>query len=190
MQNIKLEESFNTIDKKISESNQIINNILAYSKIQVSHFETVRINNILRTCINEAKERFPNRPISIDEKLDFTDNLTIEADPLQIKQVFNNILNNSFDAINMLPGLIEISSEVKNSRVLILIKDNGEGIAKEDLGKVINPFFTTKAKGTGLGLTVCHQILSMHFGSLAIESDKGTGTVVTIALPVHRQDDE
>ena len=98
--------------------------------------------------------------------------------------MFNNILNNAFDALNRNDGIINIESQVNDAHVTILIKDNGEGIDKENLEKIFDPFFTTKAKGTGLGLAVCNQLVMLHAGSITIESDKGKGTMVTIILPI------
>ena len=72
--------------------------------------------------------------------------------------------------------------------VSILIKDNGEGISKKDLKNVASPFFTTKTKGTGLGLVVCKQVVDAHKGSLTIKSDKGKGTTVTITLPIDKKE--
>jgi signal transduction histidine kinase len=72
--------------------------------------------------------------------------------------------------------------------VSILIKDNGEGIAKKDLKNITNPFFTTKAKGTGLGLVVCKQVLMLHSGSLTIKSVEGKGTTVTVTLPIRKKE--
>ena len=86
-------------------------------------------------------------------------------------------------------GLVEIETNVDGSMVSILFKDNGEGISKKDLKNVASPFFTTKTKGTGLGLMVCQQVVRAHKGSLIIKSDKGIGTAVTITLPCPKEKD-
>ncbi len=178
--------SLNNIDKKILEGSQIINNVLSYSKIKISHFETVKLNDILTACIKEIKGRVLAKGILISDNLVPTKNLLIEADSLQIKEVFFNILNNALDAVSKKAGAIEIESKINNSVVSVLIKDNGEGIAAEDLKRVLDPFFTTKVKGTGLGLAVCNQILMLHDGSIVVKSDKGKWTTVQVTLPINR----
>lgn len=185
----RVEGDLNTINRRISEADQIINNVLLYSKIKIGRFQTVKINSILKECIDGATGRISGQNITVNVKIDRTKNLTISADPLQIKEVFSNILNNAFDALNKNAGIIDIESQFNDSTVSILIKDNGEGIEKEHLRKVFEPFFTTKTKGTGLGLAVCYQIILLHDGSITIESDKGKGTTVIVTLTIQRQKD-
>ncbi|MBF0522885.1 MAG: PAS domain-containing protein [Candidatus Omnitrophica bacterium] len=182
-----VEGSLNNINKKIIEGGQIINNVLLYSKIKTSDFKSVKINDIFDLCVNDVKTIALSRGIAITNNLDDTKDLFIEADSVQIQEVFCNILNNALDAVSKDSGKIEIESKVNGSIVSVSIKDNGEGIEKEHLEKVIDPFFTTKAKGTGLGLAVCNQIILLHDGSLVIESEKGKGTTVKITLPIHRK---
>lgn len=181
----RAEEDLNTIDKRVSEADQIINNVLSYSKIKIGAFQTVKINSILKECTDEAMGRIPGKTIVVNVKIERTEGLSIDASPLQMKEVFSNILNNAFDALNKNAGIIDIESQVNDSTVSIFIKDNGEGIDKEHLNKVFDPFFTTKTKGTGLGLAVCYRLIMLHNGSISIESDKGKGTTVTITLPIH-----
>lgn len=177
-----------TIDKMVMEGNQIINNVLEYSKVKSSHFKFVKINSILKLCMNEAKKRALDESISLVSNIDVTEGLSIDADPTQIKEVISNILNNALDAVIKNTGVIKIATEIIGSKVSVSIIDNGEGIPKEDLKKVLSPFFTTKAKGTGLGLAVCNQIIMLHNGSIVLESNKKKlkGTKVQITLPIHR----
>jgi two-component system, chemotaxis family, CheB/CheR fusion protein len=185
----RIEGSLSNINKKIMEGDRIINNVLSYSRIQNSHFEKVNINDILVLCIAEIKERALARGISIIESMAPAEKILVEADPVQIREVFINILNNALDAVRSNSGVIEVESKIDDSKVSVSIKDNGEGISREDLKKVLEPFFTTKAKGTGLGLAVCNQIIMLHDGSIAIESDKGKGTTVRLTLPARRKKD-
>ena len=178
-----VEEILTIISSRVSESDQIINNILKYSKETKNRREHVKINDIIRSAIDEEAQKLTIGKISIKDKIDCTKDLTIEADPVQIKEVFQNVLHNALEAVHSDTGIIEIETNVDKSMVSILIKDNGEGISKKDLKKVGSPFFTTKTKGTGLGLMVCKQVVGAHKGSLNIKSDAGVGTTVTIKLP-------
>lgn len=189
MKDSKAQAELRIIDMKISEADQIINNILSYSKIKVGLFQKVRMNNILKESIREAVARYPRDRITVHVKIDHTENLCVEADPVQMKVVISNIMNNAFDALNKNAGIITITTQVHDSSVSILIADNGEGIKKEYLDKIFDPFFTTKTKGTGLGLAVCNQIMMLHNGTIVIESEQGKGTTVTITLPIQEQND-
>ena len=183
----RVEGDISSIKKCLLESDQIINNILLYSKLKTSNLQAIKINSILKESIDEAKGRFPRQNIAVNVKTDLIKDLTIEADPLQMKEVFNNILNNAFDAFNNNTGIIDIESQVNDSTVTIFIRDNGEGIEKKNLDKVFDPFFTTKTQGTGLGLAVCNLAIKLHQGSIVIESDKAKGTTVIVTLPIGRQ---
>jgi PAS domain S-box-containing protein len=183
----RIEGRLNAIDKRILEADHIINNVLSYSKIKIGRVQPVKINSILEECIGSGRERFSGQKITVNVKIDTTKDLSIDADPLQLKEVFGNVLNNAFDALNKNAGSIDIGSQVNGSTVSISIRDNGEGIEREHLKKVLEPFFTTKSRGTGLGLAVCNQIILLHNGAIRIESDKGKGTIVTITLPVEKQ---
>jgi two-component system, cell cycle sensor histidine kinase and response regulator CckA len=179
--NPDLEKHIGTINKKINESNQIINNLLYYSRIRPPEFESVRIADILEETIEANIEKHA-KGVTVTRALTSIANTCIEADPTQLKEVFNNILNNAFDAISEEKGEISIVSENEASIIRLLFKDNGIGIEPEHFSRIFSPFFTTKAKGTGLGLSVCKQILSLHDGDISIESESGKGTVVTLLL--------
>ncbi len=184
-----VKKNVTSINARISESDQIINNILMYSKTTITHYEFVKINDLLKRSIADATQNFPIGKISINEKIDRTKALSIEVDPVRIREVFRNILHNAIDAVHTDTGIIEIESRVNNSMVSILIKDNGIGIARKDLKNVTRPFFTTKVKGTGLGLAVCKQVATLHGGSIIIKSAKRKGTTVAVTLPINKQKD-
>ncbi|MCK4722257.1 MAG: response regulator, partial [Dehalococcoidia bacterium] len=109
----------------------------------------------------------------------------------QIQQVVLNILINAEQAILEAKhrGKITITTSTVEGHVEISIADSGSGIANEDIGKVFDPFFTTKevGSGTGLGLSVCHGIVTEHGGKIYVESRKGKGATFTIELPLTTQ---
>jgi signal transduction histidine kinase len=106
--------------------------------------------------------------------------------PGRLNQVFLNVIVNARQAIANDGGEIRIATSHEGGRVRIRIGDNGCGIAASDLGRVFDPGFTTKGVGvgTGLGLSICYQIIEEQKGSIAIESEPGKGTTVTITVPV------
>jgi signal transduction histidine kinase len=117
------------------------------------------------------------------------DDLIVDLDPDQINQVLTNLFSNACDAMPE-GGNLSIHIGSNETHVWFSVKDTGIGISKENLGKVCEPFFTTKqiGKGTGLGLAVTYGIVKMHRGDLSVVSNNDpssgpTGTTFTVKLP-------
>ncbi|MBI4351757.1 MAG: PAS domain-containing protein [Elusimicrobia bacterium] len=181
--------SLANIARKIAEGERIIGNVLSYSRIKTSRFEAVDLNALLAVCVEEAKERARGRSITFSSALAPTGGLRLEADPVQLNEVFSNLLNNALDSIDKDAGTISLETGLGDAQVSVSVRDNGEGIAGEDLKRTLDPFYTTKAKGTGLGLAVCSQILLLHDGKIELESEKGKGTTARVTLPLRRRID-
>ncbi|MGC8869382.1 MAG: sensor histidine kinase, partial [Sulfurihydrogenibium sp.] len=108
-----------------------------------------------------------------------------------MKQVLVNLVLNSIEAINEKNhqnGLIKITTKYLQDRkkIIITVEDNGIGIKEEDKSKIFKPFFTTKPKGTGLGLPMVYKIIFLHGGTVNVESVYGKYTKFTIEIPVER----
>jgi signal transduction histidine kinase len=181
-QQLDIGTNLTTIGNKIVESNQIINNLLFYSKLRPPRLQSVAVHRVLGECINEVEKQYP-QTITVTAALTPIRDVQIQADPLQLKEVFANVLNNAFDAVDENSGKIEVRAEAAAAVVRIDVQDNGSGITQEDLEKIFDPFFTTKAKGTGLGLTICSQIVKLHGGHIDIDSHIKQGTTLIITLP-------
>jgi len=183
-----IDKHLDNIEKKVSESSQIINNLLGYSRLKIPSYEKIQIYDILNECITFAKRRFYKQNVSIVKKFKSTKKKLIEADPLQIREIFNNILTNAYQSVSNKKGKIEISArDDGKGSIEISFKDNGMGIDKKDLERIFEPFFSRKSKGTGLGLTICNELVNLHGGKIDIKSKKGKGTSVTINLPIKRE---
>ena len=170
------------INKKVAESDQIIGNLLFYSRLKPPHYEKIEIFTIIEECI-EALEKHTEKAIAITHELDSVRGILIDVDPIQIREVLNNILNNAYDAVLPGQGAIKVTAVEGDGFIKIVVGDNGSGIDKDNINKVFDPFFTTKAKGTGLGLSVCRQVIDMHKGEIEIKSEPGKGTSVIVRLP-------
>lgn len=177
-----IEKHIETIEKKVAESDQIINNLLYYSRIRPPHFENVKIVLVLEECIENSRKQAKKR-FEIERDLDGARDVTITADPLQAQEVFYNILSNAYDAVDDGTGRIEVKASRDAENVRVSVSDNGCGISKENIARIFDPFFTTKARGTGLGLSVCQQIIRMHGGDIGVDSEPGAGTVVAMTFP-------
>ncbi len=187
-ENSLLDKHLDNIEKKVSESSQIINNLLSYSHIKIPSYEKTQIYDILNECIAFTKRRFHKQNVSIVKKFKLRKKKFIEADPLQIREIFNNILTNAYQSVSNKKEKIEIRTrDDGKGSIEISFKDNGMGIDKEDLERIFEPFFTRKSKGTGLGLTICNELVKLHGGKIDIESKKGKGTSVTVSLPIKRE---
>jgi two-component system NtrC family sensor kinase len=113
---------------------------------------------------------------------------TVVAD--QIKQVFFNLMLNALEAMPQGGQMTVSSRPVKRAGgagLEIVFKDTGTGIASEILGRIFDPFYTTKVKGTGLGLSISHDIVERHGGSIRVETQVGSGSVFTVYLPVSHE---
>lgn len=179
--NNSIEMHIGNIEKKIAEAGLIITNLLTYAKIKMPVYEKVKIAELLNECIENIKNQFINHNVKITKK--FNNNITLNIDQFQIKEVFTNILTNAFQSLANNTGEIIINLKVNDNNIEINFEDTGIGIEEKDLDKIFEPFFTKKTRGTGLGLSICREIINLHNGKIKIKSKVGIGTDVTIILP-------
>jgi signal transduction histidine kinase len=185
VQDQSLDKHLANVEKKIAESSQIINNLLFYTRIKEPNYEKVALSELLSECMATATERFHDMNVEVEKKLGLIEGVMVDADSFQMKEVFNNILINAYQAVNGEDSRIEIDGKLCENRcVEIIIRDNGTGIEPQDLDRVFDPFFTRKSRGTGLGLAICRELVRLHKGEVRIESEKGKGTSVTVTLPI------
>ena len=112
----------------------------------------------------------------------------IQVDPLQMMQVFQNLIINSVQAMPE-GGHLRISAKKLDTDFIeISVEDTGEGISTENLNKLFYPLFTTKPRGIGLGLVVCRNLTEANGGRIEVESTTGAGTTFTVTLPVAEGD--
>jgi signal transduction histidine kinase len=111
---------------------------------------------------------------------------TIVADGEKLKQVFANVLDNAIDAFDGVPEnrRIELFIENGGSNAVVRVRDNGCGIPPDKLDRIFNPFFTTKEKGTGLGMAISRKIVEAHAGTMDVASEPGRGTEFVVTLPM------
>ncbi|APH06163.1 CheR family methyltransferase [Bacillus weihaiensis] len=163
---------------------EIINEFLVLSRSKSATFLDVNINKIIKDIskIWETQAILNNVEIktNIDPKL-----LVVKGIENELKQVFINIVKNGIEAMEGQAGKLTIETfKQPNDTVLIRFKDQGKGIPKEKLEKMGEPFFTTKEKGTGLGLMVSFKIIESHQGKIQFLSELDKGTTVEVTLPL------
>jgi PAS domain S-box-containing protein len=145
--------------------------------------ERFNLGPIIQDALKMVKESAPN--VVFESKLPPT-LPAIYGDPLLLKQTFQNLFQNSIEAMPQ-GGKLSVSLEPKKDFIEISIEDTGCGIPQENLGKIFNPFFSSKEKGMGLGLSLVKKIITSHQGSIEVESEVGKGTIFRIYLPMELQ---
>jgi len=174
----KTKEMLEYIEKDIEYSNNIITDLLEYST--EIRLETTQTNP--KSIMDEALPlvKFPPNV----QVLNLTKNTPkIEVDVEKMKRVFVNIMKNAIDAMPE-GGKLTITSKESNGNLEIAFADTGEGMTKEILDKLWTPLFTTKAKGMGLGLSICKRLVDAHEGNISAESKVGEGTIFTVTVPI------
>ena len=183
-QDPKLERHLANIDKKLVESETIIDNLLYYARIKQPRLAVVDPHELLCECLSVIRERIPAAAVELRAEIEPLRSCPILADELQLRELFTNLLNNAHDALIDGRGVIELSAERGPREITVRVRDTGAGIDPADLPRVFDAFYTTKAKGTGLGLTVCHQVAINHQGTITISGEPNRGTTVTVVLPI------
>lgn len=174
----KAREMLEIIERDVQYSNKIINDLVEYSReIKLELTETTP-----KTLMKDglALVEIPRNV----EVLDLTqDKPKIKVDVDKMRRVFANFIKNAVDAMPN-GGTLIILSKKSDGNVQFMFIDTGVGMAKEVMKKIWTPFFTTKAKGMGLGLPICKRIIEAHGGKISVESIVGEGTTFTVTMPI------
>lgn len=169
------------IEQESQRCRRIVQSLLQFSRAPSNAVAVVCINTLLQETLVLVGYQTATKKIRIQTAY-ATDLPEVSADAMQLKQVFLNITLNAIDAMSG-QGELHISTCTQDEQIVVRITDNGSGIAAEVLGKVFQPFFTTKTEGTGLGLAISYGIVREHGGDIAVESEYGKGTTVQLTLP-------
>ncbi len=178
----KLLKQFGIIEAEIKQANSIISEVLGYARTRDLILSTIDLNSYLR----EILLSYPFIPgITLKDELD-PESVRIKVDAEEIKQAIRNIVSNAVEAMNG-GGTLTVGTKVGRRVVCIYIADTGPGISEEVRHKMFAPFFTTKARGTGLGLAVVGKAIGRHKGKLFIQSEVGKGTCFQIYLKIYKK---
>ncbi|WP_242634658.1 ATP-binding protein [Bacillus timonensis] len=177
------EKQRNYIDITLSELNRaqsIINDYLSLAKPNNSSTQLINISEELAKTVELMTSYTNIQNIEVETSIEKL--LFINGNKDEIKQVLINIIKNAIEAIGN-DGMLMIEAFSKENNITVKITDNGPGMTKEQLSKIGTPFYSTKDKGTGVGLTICFQIIEQLKGSIEVESAIGKGTTFIIKLP-------
>jgi two-component system, NtrC family, sensor histidine kinase HydH len=160
--------------------NGIVTDFLDFARPHNLNLSECQLQEVIRKNITFLKPELESKGIVVNDKMN-SRSFKLQADDDLLYRALMNIFINSIQAIDN-AGTITVNVEEEKGGYRIEIEDTGSGIAKENMKKIFNPFFTTKEKGTGLGLPIVRKIVEGHQGTIDVESQEGTGTKVTIHL--------
>ena len=179
-------EELQIILRETQRTKEIVQGLLSFARQRPAQREPMQVNSILRQTIRLRSYDFSSHGVEVTEE--FNENLHMAmGDAQQVQQVFLNILNNAYDAIQESGnrGKIRISTRQTTDFIEVAFIDNGTGVAQPD--RIFDPFFTTKpaGKGTGLGLSICYGIVRAHGGEIFCWNNEGeTGSTFVVRLPI------
>jgi two-component system, NtrC family, nitrogen regulation sensor histidine kinase NtrY len=168
---------------EVDNLNNLLTEFREFARQKPPALEKVNLKNFLYTIIEVLEESSPRVSFMTE---DFPSDLKIQVDPGQLRQVFNNLISNSIQAMEGEGVVILRADLVKKGYSVycrVQVSDSGPGIPEEMQGKVFNPYYTTREEGTGLGLSIVERIIHDHRGRIWVESAQGEGTTFYLDLP-------
>lgn len=182
------------VSEDVTRIERLIQEIFDYARYMKPKFKEEDLNNIVESCLYIMEINTANKAVQFDK--DLTPDLPpVMVDRQQIKQILLNLFLNALEALHGQGGLLTVKTHRLNKAtgdpwVQMEVTDSGPGISPADLEHIFDPFFTTKhasteREGTGLGLTIVHQIVQEHSGYIEVASEAGKGTTFLVNLPVN-----
>ena len=177
-----LQESIEIARAEINRLDSIVTQFLRAIRPSKPHLQREDVNGLVEESVRFFQPELKDREIAIETELR-SDLPPVELDRDQMKQVFYNAIKNSLEAIKR-RGVLRIRTDRDDTHVILSFTDTGGGMSPANLGRVFEPYFTTKSGGSGLGLLIVRRIVREHGGELALESMEGKGLTLTVRLPL------
>ena len=181
------------IENSVDRARRITHQLLGYVRKHGHELTSVDIRRLTEDTVALIKQKTQAKKVSVQWESEPEREMLMHTDPFQVRQVLINLLENAVDAVDT-NGQIRLALYRKEQSVCLEVRDNGSGIAPENMKQIFDPFFTTKPNvaenesGTGLGLFVVHKIMTGLSGSIHVESEPGQGTTFKICLPEWQSD--
>lgn len=178
-----IREEVDTIFQQVKRVERIVSNLLKFARREQMEAGAVRLNELLHEIVGQIGHQVSLEGVEIVEQ--YTESVAqVEGDADQLRQVFTNLVLNAVQAMQT-GGVLTVATRPLGAEggCEVKVADTGVGIALENLRQVFNPFYTTKANGTGLGLSVSYGIIREHGGRIDVESVPGGGSTFTVVLP-------
>lgn len=176
----KIRKHLYLMRQSVYSSNNFIADLLEYAHPKEPSFSEVELNSSIEEVL---------AMINISGRARISTELDpalppVKADPDMLRRVLLNLILNAVDAVSNNDGVIKISTAISDGYAEACIRDTGPGISSEGLARIFEPFYTTKTKGTGLGLHISKQIMEKHGGEIRVESEPGKGSTFVVRLPL------
>lgn len=181
----RLRQDVRVARDEIARLDRIINQFLRAVRPAKPDLQRASVNQIIAETLKLLEREIADRDILVEEELASEVPVSL-VDRAQLKQAFYNLIRNALQAMRP-GGILRIRTEAADDRIVISFVDTGHGISAEQMGRIFEPYYTTKPEGSGLGLMIVQRIVRDHGGTIDVESDVGRGTTVRIKLPVHEK---
>jgi signal transduction histidine kinase len=181
----RVKETLDILEMDLDRTEKIITNLLDFARPRQIVIRKIDLNELVRETLTQ---------ITVPETVEVVEQLDkqlplIFVDPDQMRQAFINLFNNAIQAMPDGGQLILKSEAVASQKVALFITDTGAGVAAENLKKLFEPLFTTRAKGIGLGLAITKIMVERHQGTLEVQSEEGAGSTFIVTLPLQQREE-
>jgi PAS domain S-box-containing protein len=174
-----IDESLQGVDRTA----EIVRGVKRFTHAGTAERHPADLNDLLDEIISMARPQLLSPDVTVER--DFGELPLVECSAQELKQVFLNLLINGIQAVGT-AGVVRVSTHVDGSLAVVSFADDGCGVPPEIIDRIFDPFFTTKAvgEGTGLGLGIAHQIVTLHAGVITVQSTPGEGTTFRVHIPL------
>ena len=177
------QQTANIMIQEVDRLNRVISQLLEFARpVKVSP-KSISLQNLIEDSVKLIERQAQEKQISVGTHTTAQVD-TVFLDPDRVNQILLNLYLNAIESMNAGGELrVEISGNIATKGVEIQVSDTGNGIQRDDLSRIFDPYFTTKSSGTGLGLAIAHNILEAMGGAIKVASEPGKGTTITLKLP-------
>lgn len=181
----RLEKYLSVAKGEITRLDYIVTQFLQAIRPATPQMKLASLNDVVQVTLDLLRPEIANRGLEVREKLG-RQLPFCRIDPNQIKQALLNLIKNAIQAMTR-GGVLTLQTEAGEDGVWVTVADTGRGIPQEDLNRIFEPFYTTKKKGSGLGLMIVQRIVRDHGGRIELQSLEGKGTSFRMWLPLHER---
>jgi signal transduction histidine kinase len=181
----RLREDIRVARDEITRLDRIVSQFLRAIRPTKPDLQRASINEIVTETLTLLERELKNRDILVELEL-AADLPRCLVDRAQLKQAFYNLIKNALQA-SRAGGILRIRTEASETHIVVSFVDTGYGISPEQIGRIFEPYYTTKPEGSGLGLMIVQRIVREHGGTIDVESDMTRGTTVRLKLLIHER---
>jgi signal transduction histidine kinase len=179
------QERVEHLDQTLKDLNQTLSDLLVFSRDFVLHREPCSLDHLVSEVVNEMRAVATARRVAIEYRCEERV-IPLAVDHIKLKQALLNLLKNAVEASPVM-GEVVVTLGAGVQQAYVSIRDHGQGIAEGDMPRLFSPFFSTKEKGTGLGLTFAQKIVELHKGRIVVSNNVDVGVTFRVELPVYQE---